>query len=121
MQTQTQNKSENLIPFIETEENSATQCGYSDKHAYEIIRRCTPKKIIVRKLHAEMDRNWKPECVLGGFLGHTVNNHSQKWNLFHNPNNKEIAIRLDKRGNWKSADGSRFAIGYAKEFYDYNF
>lgn len=111
----------NLVPFVETKENSATHCMYTDSHAYEIIRYCTPRKIIVRQLHAERDTSVKLEFIPGGFCGHTVNQHEQRWFLFHDPERTEVAIRLNKKGQWKDKHGGRFVLGRATEFYDYNF
>jgi len=96
--------------------------GWSDVNPYEIVEVRTANKIMVRAMNAEIDPEWNPEVILGGFSGHTVNNYSQKWIITSCEDAPLIAIRKNKRGEWKDASGRRFVISeHAVKFYDYNF
>jgi hypothetical protein len=57
----------------------ANHSGWSDVHPYEIVRVVSPKTIEIRVMDAELDKNWKPEIIAGGFAGHCTNQGAQKW------------------------------------------
>lgn len=95
--------------------------GYSDKHPYEIVKVVSPRTLEVRLVDAELDPSWKPEIIKGGFCGHTVNNHSQKWLYNANTNNPTIRIRRRKDGYYYSATGRHALATAPSKFHDYNF
>lgn len=100
----------------------ANELGYSDIRPFEIVRRVSDKTIEIREMHAEQDPTWKPEVVIGGFMGHCTNNNEQRWNITSNPEGHIIRIRKQKNGEWKSATGARFGLAAEPvRFYDYNF
>ena len=100
----------------------ANKLGYSDVEPFEVVRVVSEKCIEIRKMDAELDPEWKPEIVPGGFAGRCINQNSQKWIIKSNPANPVARIRLQKNGSWKSACGSRFALDSKPvKFYDYNF
>lgn len=99
----------------------ANHFGYSDVTPYEVVKVISNKTLEVRKMKYELDSDWKPEFIIGGFAGHCVNQWQQKWNITSDESNKVIRIRLGKKG-WKSACGFRFELSETpKRFYDYNF
>lgn len=59
---------------------------YVNRHLYsdiipsgKIIGISGKHTLILAKVHHELDPNWKPETVIGGFSGITLNNHSQSY------------------------------------------
>jgi hypothetical protein len=100
----------------------ANHLGYSDINPYEVVRVVSDKTIEVREMDAERDPTWTPEFIPGGFSAHCTNQHSQRWIITSNPENRVVRIRLSKNGFWKSADGRKFHLGDEPvRFYDYNF
>lgn len=100
----------------------ANQYGYSDVYPFEVVRAVSDKCLEVREMDAERDESVKLEWAVGGFAGHCLNQHDQKWFIKSNPENPVLRIRLNKHGVWKSADGRKFDLSdKPSRFYDYNF
>jgi len=100
----------------------ANRIGYSDVDPCEVIKRKSKKSLIIRAMDAELDKTWKPDTVVGGFSGHTVNNHSQEWIITSNEKHRTFIIRKHKDGQWYSKDGQKFRLSDTPcKFYDYNF
>lgn len=100
----------------------ANHIGWSDVNPFEIVRVVSAKCLEVREMKAERDPDWKPEFIPGGFAGHCVNQHEQRWNIEPDPEALVYRIRLHKNGWWKDANGNRFVLSEApRKFYDYNF
>ena len=78
------------------------------------------KTLQLQAQKAELDPTWHPDTQPGGFAGHTVNNDSQRWIITPDPDGVRTTVRLTKRG-WQGARGTKFSIGTARKFYDYNF
>lgn len=97
-----------------------TLVGYSDRTPFEVVKVVSDKTLEVRRMDAAPDLNWKPDFHVGGFMGHTANNHEQKWIITSNPNGEVVRIRLGKKG-WKDADGNKYSVGQSVKFFDYNF
>jgi len=96
----------------------------SDCFPCEIVEIKTENKIIVRVLDAVLDPSWKPDTIVGGFAGHTVNNNSQRWIYTTNFSNETYAIRRNKWGQWKrsSRHSSTYRISLTPcRYYDFNF
>ncbi len=53
-------------------------CLYTDIEPYTVIER-KGKRIKLQKARATLDPSYKPERIAGGFAGHCINNHDQKW------------------------------------------
>jgi hypothetical protein len=103
-----------------TEAKYANCQGYTDVTPYEIVRRISEKTIEVRAMSAVIDPEWKPEVAPGGFCGHTVNNHAQRWLISPDAQGHTVRLRLTKQG-WKGA-GRMFALATEPRcFYDFNF
>jgi hypothetical protein len=100
----------------------ATMFGYTDHSPYTVVA-VSPsgKTVTLQADSAELDPNWKPEVIPGGFAGHCVNNDSQQWIIKPNPSAPLVKVRLQKDGSFKTAGGSTVAIGYRSKFHDYNF
>lgn len=102
----------------------ANRIGYTDVNPFEVIRHVTEKCVEVRAMDAELDRNFKPKIIPGGFAGHCTNNteREQQWIIKANPANAVRRVRLHKNGQWKDKYGNRYMPGDApRKFYDYNF
>lgn len=96
--------------------------GWTDVYPYEIVRVVSDKTLEIRLMKAELDPNWKPEIIVGGFAGHCVNNQEQKWIYESNPEAEVIRIRKKKdRDEWTN-NGNRYVVSSKPQrFYDYNF
>jgi hypothetical protein len=94
--------------------------GWSDVHPFEIIRVVSNKTIEVRAMVAELDEEFKPEIIPGGFSGHCVNQNKQTYGYKSCPDGQVMKVRLGKRG-WKSAMGKHVLSTQPRKFYDYNF
>ena len=99
----------------------ANHSGWSDMHPYEIVRVVSPKTIEIRVMDAELDENWKPEIVSGGFAGHCTNQGDQRWAYKSNPEYPVIRARQRKDGHFYSANGRHFLSTKPRKFHDYNF
>jgi hypothetical protein len=96
--------------------------GYSDAYPYEVVKVVSDKTVEVRAMDSELDPNWKPETIPGGYAGHTVNNFSQEWIITSNPEHPVIRIRKHKNGQWYSKHKQRFVFSDVPvRHYDYNF
>mgnify|MGYP003670704643 CR=1 FL=1 len=96
--------------------------GYSDVHAYEIVKAVSEKTLEIRKMSAKHDISHL-EQVSGGFCGHVVNQRNQQVSYESNPTAPVIRIRRKKNNSeaWTS-NGQRFGLTEAPyAFYDYNF
>lgn len=94
--------------------------GWSDVYPFEIIRVVSPKTIEVRAMIAELDEDFKPEIIPGGFSGHCVNQNKQTYKYRSCPEGQVMKVRLGKKG-WKSAMGKHVLSTQPRKFYDYNF
>ena len=99
----------------------ANHSGWSDMHPYEIVRVVSPKTIEIRVMDAELDENWKPEIISGGFTGHCTNQGDQRWAYKSNPEYPVIRARQRKDGRFYSANGRHFLSTKPRKFHDYNF
>lgn len=100
----------------------ASRYGYSDVHAYEIVKVISDKTIEVRKMDTKHDISHLKQYA-GGFGGHVEDQRNQKVTYTSNPDAEVIRIRRKKNNpeQW-SNNGDRFGLTekpYA--FYDYNF
>ena len=97
-----------------------TLIGYSDRTPFEVVKIISDKTLEVRRMDAAIDPDWKPDFHVGGVMGHTANQHEQKWTITSNPSNDVVRIRLGKKG-WKDAYRNKYSVGKAEKFFDYNF
>jgi len=98
----------------------ANMHGWSDVHPFEIIRVVSNKTIEVRAMIAELDEDFKPEIIPGGFLGHCTNQDKQTYKYKSCPEGQVLRVRLGKKG-WKSAMGKHVLSIEPRKFHDYNF
>jgi len=99
----------------------ANKIGYSDVNPNEIVRAVSAITLEIRAMRAERAHDWKPEIIPGGFSGHCVNQHEQRWIISSDPSAPIVRIRLGKKG-WKDRHGNRYNLSdRPKKFYDYNF
>ena len=99
----------------------ANQVGYSDVNPYEVIRECTSRKIIVRRMSTNLITPAKM-LGLGGFSA-VFDNSTQKWECVSNKNYPEIAIRFSKKRNgWYDKFNNKYSLNDVPvKIYDYNF
>jgi len=86
----------------------ATECMWSDRHAYTIIKLKSPCRILVQRDRAtRTDDNGMSEC--------------QSYNYEADPNGSVVELIKTKKG-WKIlGGGSYFLIGVRDEYYDFSF
>lgn len=100
----------------------ANRLGYTDITPYEVVVAKTARKLVIREMKCELDPNWKPEMIPGGFAAHTVNNSTQEWTITSEPGRESVVIRQHKNGEWKDKYGNRYSLNTKPvKFYDYNF
>jgi hypothetical protein len=98
------------------------QHGYSDVFPFEVVREVSPKCVEVRPMDYQMDPAFEPQIVLGGFLGHCVNNNEQRYFYAPRPDQASVYVRLRKDGRWYDRDGQRYVpADEPRRFYDFNF
>ena len=85
---------------------------YSDRHAYEVIRMETEKRMVVRRL--------TPKRVN---IGEHVMSDAQDYEFTSNTDAPEITLRLHKDGRWYATnDCNPFGItNEPHEYFDYSF
>ena len=96
---------------------------YTDVHPYEVVEVRTDKMIVVKRMKATRNPSWKPETIVGGFAGHTVNNYSQEWVIESDEEATPIKVRWhESKGRWGIGKYRKF-IGSSepRNFYDFNF
>ena len=98
----------------------ANMHGWSDVSPFEIIRVVSPKCIELRAMVAELDEDFKPEFVPGGFAGHCKNQEKQTYKYKSCAEGVVVKARLGKKG-WKSSHGRHVLNEQPIKFYDYNF
>tara|TARA_Y100000992_G_scaffold277867_1_gene223007 strand:- start:1374 stop:1724 length:351 start_codon:yes stop_codon:yes gene_type:complete len=102
-------------------------CGiyyYTDIHPATVIKR-TEKFVWIQEDKYQLQKDWKPEIVAGGFAGHCTNNNSQRYDFTRNEDGAISKFSLRKSGNWcRCGDNSTYPTtiyeGW-RAFYDYNF
>ncbi len=103
--------------------DGVTLCMYSDRMAMTIVEK-SDRKLVAQRDNAELDPAYKPEFVAGGFAGHCVNQHEQKWICTPNPDAYRETFTLRKNGKWirkgESLKASYLVAG-RQPFHDYNF
>ena len=102
-----------------------TEKGYSQQYPWVVVKR-TAKTVTLAKVVVKADPEWKPNFVLGGFIGHCDNQHQQTWLFDHIDESRTVTIRQVK-SRYCGEDmmwghqGVKFYEDRAVEFYDYNF
>lgn len=90
---------------------------FSDIEPYEVIKVFNSKRVLLRRMDAELIKPPK-EFHPGGFLGNYSDNNSQRWECKSNPDNETFEIRLSMYG-W--GRGRYIMSDKPIKFYDYNF
>ena len=106
---------------------------WTDLDAYTIIKK-TATTMTLRRDHAVLANNWKPEFIQGGFAGHCVNQADQTYTYSEDPDGAIVKISLrrweddrgDERRRWKKSGVGTFEGGGnvylgRRAFHDYNF
>lgn len=113
-----------LIKNVEIKEfecGYVNEFGYSDVYPYEIVRVVSDITLEIRPMLSKLDPDFECDVTIGGFVGHTNNNHAQSYTYTSNPKADIIRVRLNKYGKWMTG-GRRFTPSTEPyKFYDYNF
>lgn len=105
-----EDKIENLRLLIDPK--FVCELCYSDRHAYQVIRMETEKRMVARRL--------TPERVN---IGEYVMSDAQDYEFTENPDAPEITLRLHKDGFWYASNNCNpFRItSEPHEYFDYSF
>lgn len=105
-----EDKIENLRLLIDPK--FVCELCYSDRHAYQVIRMETEKRMVVRRL--------TPQRVN---IGEYVMSDAQDYEFTENPDAPEITLRLHKDGFWYASNNCNpFRItSEPHEYFDYSF
>ena len=100
--------------------DGATICHHSDRTACTVVR-VTPggNTLYLQPDIARLD-GWKPEIIPGGFDGHCVNNHEQRYTYEADPTAPLHRATRRKDGRFRTTNGERVIPG-RHHFHDYNF
>ncbi len=93
---------------------------YSDSHACTIIAR-TKTTLTIQQDKATLNKDWKPEIIPGGFVGHCVNNNTQEYNYERNEKGRIFKAHWSKTKGKFIVDKCLTVSNGRHEFYDYNF
>ena len=100
----------------------ANQIGYSDVHPFEVLAVSkSGKQITIRQMHCDLDPDWQPEILPGGFAGHCVNQHEQRWVITSDETARPIKAHKRSDGYYYSAWGKHRIEAQPRRFYDFNF
>ena len=99
----------------------ANKHGYTDVTPYEVVRVISDKTIEIREMKAERDESVKLDWAVGGFAGHCVNQHDQKWSISSDESAPVIRARKRVDGYYHSPYGRHMLNDKPIRFYDYNF
>ena len=92
----------------------------SDCYPFEIIGRRGKCTYLVRAMNYRLDPTWKPETVIGGFVGHTTNNYSQEWIIEADEQGQLIELRYNQKK--RAFCNAQFKLqSHPIKFYDFNF
>jgi hypothetical protein len=92
---------------------------WSDSNPCTVIRR-TKTTVTVRFDKAELNPEWKPEWVVGGFSAICTNQKDQQWIIEDDPEGSTETFRWSDKENCFIHNGCRLTPGWYKH-YDYNF
>jgi hypothetical protein len=91
-----------------------TELCWTDRHAYEIVKVIDDRHIIIRRLNAvRTDNNGMSDC--------------QDYDYYSDLTGMTLKLFRDRKGVWRERIGThelgstRYAVGYAEEYYDYSF
>ncbi|MFV0396215.1 MAG: hypothetical protein ACK5LC_17830 [Coprobacillaceae bacterium] len=97
----------------------ATECCYTDRYAYEVVKVITQKKCIVRRCDAErIDNNGMSESQE---YEYSLQDFKEWVDGIGRKENNEIVLIKTKKGWKKLGADRRFILGLKKEYYDYSF
>lgn len=68
----------------------------SDMYPYETVETVSEKTVKVRSMRCSLNPEWKPDIIVGGFVGHCVNQNSQQWIYHSDPDATVLQLRRKK-------------------------
>jgi len=104
--------------------DGVTLCFYTDCKAGTITEISKSGKAITFKVdNAKLSPDFKPEVVLGGFVGHCTNQDKQTYTYTPDEHGIQYTAKLSTNGRWYvgGKKGLRVLVGVRNTFYDYNF
>ena len=93
---------------------------YSDVEPYEVVKVISDKTVEIRPMIATQVE-FPQTFIKGGFAGHCVDNHNQKWEFKSNESAPVIRVRKTKRNGWRHGSMKFQMSDHPCKFYDYNF
>jgi hypothetical protein len=100
--------------------DGATICHYSDRTACTVVRVSPSGKTLYLQPDIATLDGWKPEILPGGFAGHCVNNHEQRYTYEADLTAPLHRASLRKDGRYRTTSGEKVVPG-RHHFHDYNF
>jgi len=96
--------------------------GYTDVEPCEVVRVVSDRTLEIRRMEADLDPDWSPRYIPGGFSAFCINNSEQEWIIFRNEDNSVFRVRLHKDQKWYDKHGSCYVLSdMPRKFHDYNF
>ena len=102
-------------------------CG-SDCSPFKIIKHPSEKTILIQGMRCIADKeNSNLKFIVGGFAGHCVNQHEQKWNITESENGAIRCYTKRKDGSWYPKGTAMVYYNKCRvsdtpiKFYDYNY
>ena len=109
-----------LTPETAKVGDGATIVLWTDRHACTIVK-VTKAFVWVQRDNAVLSRDWKPNIIPGGFFGHCINQHEQKWTYTPDPSGEITKFAWSAKYQRYGQPGNARLIAGRQEFYDYNF
>lgn len=93
---------------------------WSDRHAATVIR-VTRATVTVRRDKATLNPDFKPELIVGGFVGHCTNQNKQSYTYQPDSDGEEYIFHWSRKFQRYGQPGNLTLSKGRHEFYDYNF
>lgn len=93
---------------------------WSDRYAATVIK-VTKNTVTVRRDTATLNPDFKPEIILGGFVGHCINQDEQTYTYKPDEKGTVYTFHWSKKYRRYGQPGNLTLSKGRHEFYDYNF
>lgn len=99
----------------------ANQIVGTDVHPFEVVRAVSDKCLEIKRMGALLKDEWEANMIVGGFVGHVINNGGE-WVITSSNDGPIIRIRRNIKGQWKDAHGNRYSLSDTpRAYYDFNY
>ena len=101
-----------------TTERYANRYDERDVWPHEVMEYISGTELVVREMIAILQKGWFPKML----LGLCVNESDQDWTIKQDDGALTFRIRLDRKGNWKDAEGNVYRLeSQPRRFHHYTF